>query len=241
MIDHFDALAPLYDRLIGPPDLARLRALLDLPTTGWVLDAGGGTGRIAAQLRLLAGHLVLLDRFLTRASTALLLSMRCITSPSTGGDRRAAACRLAAAAGGHARRPDIRIGACAARAALDALAHTGYSERRRNLARDRQRWGMIPDQREHWRSRARSGAAVPAVICESRLANQRRWWSHEWTTSLATARISNAGGCSRCFFTAHCSAARITAARYCSGKSSGSSMSSRTSRTMPVSGAVSTC
>ncbi len=64
MIDHFDALAPLYDRLIGPPDPARLRALLDLPTTGWVLDAGGGTGRIAAQLRALAGNLVLLDRSL---------------------------------------------------------------------------------------------------------------------------------------------------------------------------------
>jgi demethylmenaquinone methyltransferase/2-methoxy-6-polyprenyl-1,4-benzoquinol methylase len=62
MIDRFDALAPLYDRLIGPPDPARLRALLDLPATGWVLDVGGGTGRIAAQLRPLAGNLVLLDR-----------------------------------------------------------------------------------------------------------------------------------------------------------------------------------
>jgi len=62
MIDHFDALAPLYDRLIGPPDPARLRDLLDLPATGWVLDAGGGTGRIAVQLRALTGNLVLLDR-----------------------------------------------------------------------------------------------------------------------------------------------------------------------------------
>src|SRR6266508_684277 len=61
-IDHFNALAPLYDRLIGPPDPARLRARLDLPISGWVLDAGGGTGRIAAQLRPLAGQLVLLDR-----------------------------------------------------------------------------------------------------------------------------------------------------------------------------------
>jgi len=62
MIDHFDTLAPLYDRLIGPPDPAHLRALLDLPAAGWVLDAGGGTGRIAAQLRALTGNLVLLDR-----------------------------------------------------------------------------------------------------------------------------------------------------------------------------------
>jgi ubiquinone/menaquinone biosynthesis C-methylase UbiE len=114
MIDHFDALAPLYDRLIGPPDLARLRALLDLPTTGWVLDAGGGTGRIAAQLRSLAGNLLLLDRSQpmlrqaqaracarsramsrayrspTSSSTASSLSMRCITSPING--RRSASC-----------------------------------------------------------------------------------------------------------------------------------------------------
>jgi ubiquinone/menaquinone biosynthesis C-methylase UbiE len=62
MTDHFNVLAPLYDRLIRPPDPARNRALLDLPTTGWVLDAGGGTGRIAAQLRALIGNLVLLDR-----------------------------------------------------------------------------------------------------------------------------------------------------------------------------------
>lgn len=64
MIDHFDALAPLYDRLIGPPDPTRLRGLLDLPAGGWLLDAGGGTGRVTAQLRGLAGKLVLLDRSL---------------------------------------------------------------------------------------------------------------------------------------------------------------------------------
>ena len=64
MIDHFDALAPLYDRLIGPPEPARLRALLNPPPDGWLLDAGGGTGRVAAQLRTLSGNLVLLDRSL---------------------------------------------------------------------------------------------------------------------------------------------------------------------------------
>src|SRR6266545_3551446 len=155
--------------------------------------------------------------------------------------RRGAARRLAATAGGRARRSGVRIGACAARAALDALAYTRYSESGRNPARDRHRWDVTPDRREHWRSRGRSGAALPPVIRESRLADQRGWWTHGWTTSLATVRISDAGGCSRCFFTAHCSAARMTAARYCSGKLAGSSMSSRTIRTMPVSGSVSTC
>lgn len=64
MIDHFDLLAPLYDLVIGPPDPARLRSLLDIPPGGRVLDAGGGTGRVAAQLRALAGEVVLLDRSL---------------------------------------------------------------------------------------------------------------------------------------------------------------------------------
>lgn len=64
MIDHFDLIAPLYDRLIGPPDLDRLRDLLAIPPGGRILDAGGGTGRVAVHLRSLAGEVVLLDRSL---------------------------------------------------------------------------------------------------------------------------------------------------------------------------------
>lgn len=60
-MDHFDLLAPLYDRVIGPPDPQRLRALLDLPTAGRMLDAGGGTGRVASQLRGLVGQMVVSD------------------------------------------------------------------------------------------------------------------------------------------------------------------------------------
>jgi len=62
MLDHFDILAPVYDRLIGPPDPARLTALLRLPTDGWLLDAGGGTGRVAAGLRPFVGGLIISDQ-----------------------------------------------------------------------------------------------------------------------------------------------------------------------------------
>jgi len=63
---HFDLLAPLYDRLIRPADPARLRDLLDLPHSdppapGWMLDAGGGTGRVAAQICPHVQHLVISD------------------------------------------------------------------------------------------------------------------------------------------------------------------------------------
>ncbi len=64
MIDHFDLIAPLYDRIIGPPDLDRLREALAVPPGGRVLDAGGGTGRVAVHLRDLGGEVVLLDRSL---------------------------------------------------------------------------------------------------------------------------------------------------------------------------------
>jgi len=52
---HFDLLAPLYDRVISPPDPEAIRALLDLPADGktapgWMLDAGGGTGRVSTLL-----------------------------------------------------------------------------------------------------------------------------------------------------------------------------------------------
>ena len=64
---HFDLLAPLYDHLIAPPDLGILRRLLDLPAQdrspapGWMLDAGGGTGRVSALLCPLVERLVICD------------------------------------------------------------------------------------------------------------------------------------------------------------------------------------
>jgi len=61
MLDHFDLIASIYDRLIGPPDTIRLRQLLKLPTTGWLLDGGGGTGRVSSHLRDLVDNIVVSD------------------------------------------------------------------------------------------------------------------------------------------------------------------------------------
>ena len=57
----FDLIAPLYDRVIRSPDPERLRMLLDLPGPGWLLDAGGGTGRVAAKLCPWVERLVISD------------------------------------------------------------------------------------------------------------------------------------------------------------------------------------
>ena len=61
MIDHFGFLAPFYERVIPPPDVERLQGLLQLPTQGRLLDAGGGTGRVSAQLTSLVDELVITD------------------------------------------------------------------------------------------------------------------------------------------------------------------------------------
>ncbi|MCI0495881.1 class I SAM-dependent methyltransferase [candidate division KSB1 bacterium] len=61
MISHFDFLASIYDRFIGQTDPARLHKILDLPTPGMLLDAGGGTARVSAQLKNFVSHLVICD------------------------------------------------------------------------------------------------------------------------------------------------------------------------------------
>jgi demethylmenaquinone methyltransferase/2-methoxy-6-polyprenyl-1,4-benzoquinol methylase len=61
MLDHFDAIAGIYDKVLGPPDPAPLRERLRLPAAGWLLDMGGGTGRVSHQLRPLVGNLVIND------------------------------------------------------------------------------------------------------------------------------------------------------------------------------------
>jgi ubiquinone/menaquinone biosynthesis C-methylase UbiE len=61
VLDHFDWLAPVYDRVMGPPDRERMQELLRLPSAGTLLDAGGGTGRVAAGLRPLVDSVVVID------------------------------------------------------------------------------------------------------------------------------------------------------------------------------------
>ena len=61
IIDHFDFLAPYYDHFILVPDTRILENLLGLPINGPLLDAGGGTGRIAQNLIDKASEIVIVD------------------------------------------------------------------------------------------------------------------------------------------------------------------------------------
>jgi len=58
---HFDLIARFYDRVIGVPDSDRLAGYLALEPDLTLLDAGGGTGRVAEYLRPLCRRVVVSD------------------------------------------------------------------------------------------------------------------------------------------------------------------------------------
>lgn len=60
-LDHFSLVSPYYDRLFPFLNAERLRALLQLPGPGRVLDLGGGTGQVAQALRGFVDEIVVLD------------------------------------------------------------------------------------------------------------------------------------------------------------------------------------
>ncbi len=59
--DHFKIIAPLYERLAHRMPVEKVRERLALPCDGWLLDVGGGTGRVAAALRDEVGRAVVAD------------------------------------------------------------------------------------------------------------------------------------------------------------------------------------
>ncbi|HUI88019.1 MAG TPA: methyltransferase domain-containing protein [Anaerolineales bacterium] len=61
MNSHFNLLAPFYDQVIPFSDLDKMLRVLGLPDAGTLLDAGGGTGRVAAALRPHVGSLIVAD------------------------------------------------------------------------------------------------------------------------------------------------------------------------------------
>lgn len=50
-LDHFDLLAPLYETVFRTGNLQEFWKLVNIPETGFILDAGGGTGRVSRQIQ----------------------------------------------------------------------------------------------------------------------------------------------------------------------------------------------
>jgi ubiquinone/menaquinone biosynthesis C-methylase UbiE len=60
-LDHFSFIAPYYDQWFRSTAADKLRLYLDLPVSGMVLDAGGGTGRVSQLLKGMATSFVVAD------------------------------------------------------------------------------------------------------------------------------------------------------------------------------------
>ena len=60
-LDHFRLIAPHYDRIFTFLKADRLKEILQLSQDGWLLDAGGGTGRVAQMLRDVTSRVVVMD------------------------------------------------------------------------------------------------------------------------------------------------------------------------------------
>ena len=61
ILDHFDFIAPYYDRIFNSNKSEKLYGLLKLPISGVILDAGGGTGRISNNLKNEAYSVIVTD------------------------------------------------------------------------------------------------------------------------------------------------------------------------------------
>lgn len=61
LLDHFGLLAPLYEAFIKPKPPEMLSRLLELPVSGALLDAGGGTGRVSQYFQEEAGVISIVD------------------------------------------------------------------------------------------------------------------------------------------------------------------------------------
>jgi demethylmenaquinone methyltransferase/2-methoxy-6-polyprenyl-1,4-benzoquinol methylase len=60
--DHFRFVAPIYDHVFGSDSAPQqFTDLLALPADGWLLDAGGGTGRVSDALRSQVHGIVIAD------------------------------------------------------------------------------------------------------------------------------------------------------------------------------------
>jgi len=61
IFDHFEIIAPFYERLIPLHEPEQILELLQPPFVGPLLDAGGGTGRVSQALKSIASQIIVAD------------------------------------------------------------------------------------------------------------------------------------------------------------------------------------
>ncbi|NIM96320.1 MAG: methyltransferase domain-containing protein [Anaerolineales bacterium] len=61
IFNHFDILAPIYDLVFPPPEDSKLFDVIASTSQSRLLDAGGGTGRVAQRLVAFGHDVIVLD------------------------------------------------------------------------------------------------------------------------------------------------------------------------------------
>ncbi len=79
--DHFRLIAGLYNKTARFIVRDSLLRLLDLPPDAVLLDAGGGTGRVAIALHDLVGCVVIVDLSMVMMKYAADKGLRCVNAP----------------------------------------------------------------------------------------------------------------------------------------------------------------
>lgn len=82
--EHFNLIARFYDEAAQFTLDETLLDALDLPAEGWLLDAGGGTGRVAAALRGHVGGVVVADISPGMMKYARAKNLACVHAPAEG-------------------------------------------------------------------------------------------------------------------------------------------------------------
>jgi demethylmenaquinone methyltransferase/2-methoxy-6-polyprenyl-1,4-benzoquinol methylase len=79
--EHFNLIARFYDEAAQFTLDETLLDALELPADGWLLDAGGGTGRVAAALRGYTGGVVVADVSSGMMKYARAKNLACVYTP----------------------------------------------------------------------------------------------------------------------------------------------------------------
>lgn len=83
ILDHFGILAPFYDRVLPLNLSGSLINLIDFPFNGALLDAGGGTGRVAEALKPYVSSIHVVDLSMKMLNQARLKNgLQLVNSPT---------------------------------------------------------------------------------------------------------------------------------------------------------------
>jgi len=82
--DHFNLLGPIYDLIFHGNSKSKLFELLDLKPDHYLLDVGGGTGRVSSIFQKLTPHVIIIDAAFYMLKEALKKGITAVNAEAEG-------------------------------------------------------------------------------------------------------------------------------------------------------------